>query len=425
MRLAILPGWCLGVCLLLAGCGGGNEGTPDTRPALPAQAAVVPDAAALMDWAQAAYPSLFPGAQPTVSAAPFLYRYYPQTGNYLGVAGTTVFVLGPVSNGALMTVGSLADFACRVDPAGCQPPPDATDPSGTYTAYATNGLRFTLVLDVPRGSFSFTGLTIPSYASAGAIAPDPATARGYRFQGAAANTGFRYADGLIVGSYDFGDGAKPFVAGRHFAASIAEAVGTYDNLGVTRSAAGTPDSAIYTSRIDTDGMLRICNHNTIYRIELCPESAVLRYSLSVADGTFHATALTAGRGDFNFRVAKAGSENIYLMGAVTLSTGEQYFRIGVLERTQFTSGTAQGGTTWGEWGTASFTGSSYSSTGIAADGHGIGLNGSLASMGTLGPTGMRAFHSGGSGFAVQGAQLAVLVGARNSVSAGYMQIGAR
>jgi hypothetical protein len=286
-------------------------------------------------------------------------------------------------------------------------------------------LRFTLVVDVPRGSFSFTGLTAPSYSSAGAIVPDPATPRGYRFQGAPANTGLRHVDGLIVGSYDFGDGAKPFVAGRRFATSIAEAVGTYDNLGVTRAATGTLDSAIYTSRIDADGMLRICNHSTVYRIELCPDSAVLRYSLSVADGTFHATALTAGRGDFNFRVAKAGGENIYLMGAVTLSTGEQYFRIGVLDTVQFASGTAHGGTTWGEWGTVSFSGSSYSSTGIAADGHSIGLSGSLGSMGELGPSGMRVFHSGGTGFAIQNAQLAVLVGARNSVSAGYMQIGAR
>jgi hypothetical protein len=51
------------------------------------------DATALMDWAQSAYPQFFPGTQPDVAYAPYVYRYYPDTGNYLGVAGNDVYVL--------------------------------------------------------------------------------------------------------------------------------------------------------------------------------------------------------------------------------------------------------------------------------------------------------------------------------------------
>jgi phosphatidylethanolamine-binding protein (PEBP) family uncharacterized protein len=118
------------VALALQACSGSADGPPAARMAATARAAsvaTVPDATALMNWAEAAYPSLFPGPQPdNTSVAPYTYRYYPQTGNYLGVAGSDVYVLGPVaslvapaSGGGLYKVGVLADFACNVYPASC------------------------------------------------------------------------------------------------------------------------------------------------------------------------------------------------------------------------------------------------------------------------------------------------------------------
>ena len=69
----------------------------------------------LMDWAERQYPELFaPAASPTQSASPYLYRHYASTGNYLAVAGTEIYVLGPVSGGQLSRVGTLADFSCVV-----------------------------------------------------------------------------------------------------------------------------------------------------------------------------------------------------------------------------------------------------------------------------------------------------------------------
>ena len=113
------------------------------------------------------------------------------------------------------------------------------------------------------------------------------------------------------------------------------------------------------------------------------------------------------------------------MTGLNTTSGTRYFRIGVPESGDFPAGSALGGSTLGEWGTASFTGTSYASTGIGADGHAVSLTGSLGTVGVSAPTGMRIFRSGGSGFAIQNTAVAVLVGARSGTGAGYMQVGAK
>lgn len=78
-----------------------------------------PTANELYDWAQTALPTVFPGTLPTVAAAGFSFRGPYSSGNFLGVEGNTVYVLGPVTNNQLLPVGALADFACSVHPASC------------------------------------------------------------------------------------------------------------------------------------------------------------------------------------------------------------------------------------------------------------------------------------------------------------------
>lgn len=127
------PSARLGVVLLTlsalcAACGGGNP-EPDAvaRPAARsrplAQAAPLPSATAVLDWAETAYASYFPTRQPNQQFGPYTYRYYPSTGNYLGVAGTGIWILGPVAGSAAepVYVGEIAAYACRVDPASCTP----------------------------------------------------------------------------------------------------------------------------------------------------------------------------------------------------------------------------------------------------------------------------------------------------------------
>lgn len=109
------------IVLVLAACGGGAD-EPASMPQRAAlRAPQVPDAVTLMDWAEGRYRDYFPGPQQNRSFDVYLYRFYPDTGNYVGVAGQDVYIFGPVSGNAPapVRVGALADFACQVFPASC------------------------------------------------------------------------------------------------------------------------------------------------------------------------------------------------------------------------------------------------------------------------------------------------------------------
>ena len=70
----------------------------------------LPTATELLDWAERQYPQFFPDHRPDVFESPYVYRHYPATGNYVGVAEGHVYVLGTISAGQLLHVGALADF---------------------------------------------------------------------------------------------------------------------------------------------------------------------------------------------------------------------------------------------------------------------------------------------------------------------------
>ncbi len=119
---------------------------PGRRPMQRPAAAVQPAAATapvneaqivvaktLFDWAETAYQGVLPGGYDrwenvlgyyshtpqTQFQDTFTYRYYAGSNNYLGMAGEDVYVLGPVSRGAVQRVGTAADFACGVNPKAC------------------------------------------------------------------------------------------------------------------------------------------------------------------------------------------------------------------------------------------------------------------------------------------------------------------
>lgn len=73
----------------------------------------------LLDWAESGYQNFFPSHQVNQQSAPYVYRFYPETQTYLGSDGTSIFVLGPLSNGGLLNVGRISDFYCQVFAADC------------------------------------------------------------------------------------------------------------------------------------------------------------------------------------------------------------------------------------------------------------------------------------------------------------------
>lgn len=111
------------------------------KSAIPVPPARLPTPSELMDWAQTAYRQFFPGPQPDTALDPYVYRHYPESGNYLGVAGQEVYVLGPVSGGGLLYVGTLGEFACNVHPQDCPvtvgpQPSDLTVPLGRAATFS-------------------------------------------------------------------------------------------------------------------------------------------------------------------------------------------------------------------------------------------------------------------------------------------------
>jgi tripartite-type tricarboxylate transporter receptor subunit TctC len=83
-----------------------------------------PTATELMDWAEEAFPGYFPQRPETLLAAPYLFRHHPASGNYLGIAGSAVWVLGPVAGSSTqpLYVGELSAFACEVHRYSCAAP---------------------------------------------------------------------------------------------------------------------------------------------------------------------------------------------------------------------------------------------------------------------------------------------------------------
>lgn len=100
-------------------------------------------ATALMDWAETAYPQYFPGHEIDRVQTPYAYRFYPSTGNYLGVAGDQVYVLGQVSGNVLLRIGALTDFSCQVHRCGVMP---TLTQAARFLAQATPGVdKFQIV----------------------------------------------------------------------------------------------------------------------------------------------------------------------------------------------------------------------------------------------------------------------------------------
>lgn len=139
----------VGICLaalLLVSCGGSNAPAGDPavltsaplaqasegshlpadlaalRNERPMAAGIAIDAEILMDWAEIAYPQYFPSQQSNQTAAPYIYRYYPETRNYLGIDGDVVRVLGPSFGQSVLTVATMQQLACRVFPEACSAP---------------------------------------------------------------------------------------------------------------------------------------------------------------------------------------------------------------------------------------------------------------------------------------------------------------
>lgn len=85
-------------------------------------ASQAPTAVDLFNWAETAFPTLFPSPRPANQTfQTFVYRYYPSTDLAIGVSGSTVVGLVGAMSAAprLVQLGSLGDYSCNIFPNSC------------------------------------------------------------------------------------------------------------------------------------------------------------------------------------------------------------------------------------------------------------------------------------------------------------------
>lgn len=120
----------------------------------------------LFNYAEKQYPTLFPSHAANQTLAPYTYRQY-STGNYLGVADGSVYLLGPASGGAIQALGKTDAFYCAVLPDECTQAPSALRSSSELLSAASYGADSLFMYQFVINSLAFDLLNI--------LAPAPVT----------------------------------------------------------------------------------------------------------------------------------------------------------------------------------------------------------------------------------------------------------
>ena len=125
----------------------------------------------LFDWAERIYPQFFPSHRSNQALGPYIFRFYPETQNYVAVAGELIYIQGPISGNLLQLVGSVAEYSCLVDPSACVVEPKACvavttwsvggnscSPNEGQPAQIASGANYTFVdsLGISYGSASYS-----------------------------------------------------------------------------------------------------------------------------------------------------------------------------------------------------------------------------------------------------------------------------
>lgn len=101
----------------------------------------------VLNYVETHYTAWFPGSQSNRSSGVLTYRYYPATGNYVGVSNGRLYVYGPLSGNQLVDVGAVSTFAAAASGSAststgsstCSIIPEET--AGPYPGDGSNGLN--------------------------------------------------------------------------------------------------------------------------------------------------------------------------------------------------------------------------------------------------------------------------------------------
>lgn len=111
-----------------------------------ARAATLAETNTVFGYAETQYPQWFPATQSTLTSNDgYLYRYYPSTGNYIGVINERVNVYGPITGNTLVDVGAFSTYLnlANASAGSCTLIPDETN--GPYPGDGTNSANGSVV----------------------------------------------------------------------------------------------------------------------------------------------------------------------------------------------------------------------------------------------------------------------------------------
>lgn len=308
-------------------------------------------------------------------------------------------------------------------PVQAKEPPLQDARNGSYKVIAADTYEYKLALDFDARTYHVAGAGVDQ---AGAITErdntwffQPGNATGVN---GTSTTRFQVTTDGVVGELPLAGGATvPFIAGRKFVETVADAAGTYNMLGRTLDTTGAPaDITIQQGEITADGHVRICNDSTIFDIPNCPIASLAVGTLTVSGDLFTAAFTT---GSVPFRVAQVGADKLYLRSSVSAGATRR-FVVGMPAASGFADDTFAGGTTEPAWGSMTFASTGYSSTVNWPSGATVTQTGTVAVVNRV--PGFRHITTPSSGyfFAARSSEIGMVVAAQgNSSLPGFVAIG--
>ena len=291
--------------------------------------------------------------------------------------------------------------------------------NGDYVMYAGDAREYTLSLDFDARTYRVRGNgqdlsgTIAETATPGRFGFDrtsgiPATPNAPRLN---------WFQDTVVGGFHLPSGTVPFIAARSFVTTLADAAGSYNVLVATRDTAGPPNNTVFSAELLASGRLRTCT-DFIIRISRCA-------SVAMANITIDGNLFTAdtGTGSYSFRIARVGSERIYLRAGASGASARR-LEVGIPEGS-FADGNFNGANSRGDGTSAVIDGATYRA--LWHDGtNKLEFDGTIATLGAAGPVGMAGIITADQGrfFAIRNSELIVLMAGPNNASVpGYVEFG--
>jgi uncharacterized repeat protein (TIGR01451 family) len=298
--------------------------------------------------------------------------------------------------------------------------------NGDYTAYGSNGRKYTLSLDFNKMIYEMSGQQM---SRAGVFSRDP-DGVSYVFAGTAR---FRTTKDMVVGGFDFDldgsnhpydHGVRPFVAARKFTTEFQGMDQVPINLmGLNLRRNDILESIVHPSVIVAGAGLLSCRAPLPVPVDQCPSKFLYSYGLSVEGDEIK--GVDVGHNDvIHFRFAVVDRQLVLLRAEDAADATGRHFRMGFFDAAGPTGSFGTSGTT-SAWGTTTLTDSGYEFSGVLSDGKPVSDKFSLVSLSGEGLTHLRRGSSVefGAFYLGQNEGLMMRLGARHDLSEGLMDIG--